>query len=81
MFTFDDLKFVARISKIQAIHTFPNGRGISVIQRPWDRPNYEMAVLDKNGNLDFSTDVTDDVLADRDKKEIAFYGRQVEALP
>ena len=45
---------------------FENGRGVSIIRNQWSyggsRGLFELAVLGKNGDVDFSTPVTEDVL-------------------
>jgi hypothetical protein len=86
MITIKDLKFESNLAGItRACVTFDNGRGASVITGPYtysshDRP-YEIAVLDKNGHLDYSTPVTDDVcgyLTEDDANEIL---KKIQELP
>ena len=68
MKTFADLKFHPHASGngIQAIMRFENGRGVSVVQFDGSYGHqqglYELAVLDKDGNIDYSTAITNDVL-------------------
>lgn len=50
----------------QCVVQFPNGYGASIVQGPhtYGGSNglYELAVLDKNGELTYATPITDDVL-------------------
>lgn len=51
---------------VQKLYTFPNGYQASVVQTPYtyggDRGQWEVAVLNRHGVLDYSTPITDDVL-------------------
>lgn len=51
---------------IQKIYKFENGRGASVVRNPFsyggEKGLYELAVLDENGNLDYTTPITNDVI-------------------
>ncbi len=69
MKTFKDLEFKEHpnhLGGVQAVITFDNGYGASVVCTPHtyggDRGLYELAVLDKDGNLCYDTTVTNDVI-------------------
>jgi hypothetical protein len=51
---------------IQKRYTFPNGMGASVVMHPGSygfvRGLWELAVLDREGNITYDTPITDDVL-------------------
>ena len=51
---------------IQKRYTFPNGMGASVVMHPGSygfvRGLWELAVLDREGNIAYDTPITDDVL-------------------
>lgn len=64
---FKDLEFLPKeTGGVQAKMTFKNGRGVSVIISQYSYGGseglYELAVLGKDGLLDYSTPITDDVL-------------------
>lgn len=75
MKTFKDLRFTAHPAV--ALHTqarmdFENGYGVSVVTGLAARcggGTYEVAIM-KNGNLCYSTDITDDVLGYQTPDEI-----------
>jgi hypothetical protein len=69
MKTFNDLEFVphaAGMGGVMSRIAFDNGYGASVVKTPYtyggDNGLYELAVLDSDGNLTYSTPVTDDVI-------------------
>ena len=69
MKTFKDLEFephAAGIGGVMSRIQFDNGYGVSVVKTPHtyggDKDLYELAVLDNEGNLTYSTPVTDDVI-------------------
>jgi hypothetical protein len=69
MKTFKDLKFEphsAGMGGVMSRIQFENGYGASVVKTPHtyggDKGLYELAVLDNEGNLTYSTPVTDDVI-------------------
>lgn len=69
MKTFKDLEFNPHpnhMGGVQAIAEFDNGFGASVVQTPYtyggDKGLYELAVLDNEGHLTYSTPVTNDVI-------------------
>ena len=66
---FEDLEFKAHsagIGGVQAIIAFDNGYGASVVRTPFTYGGrdglYELAVLDKDGNITYETEITDDVI-------------------
>ena len=68
MKTFNDLVFKEHPNKMGGVVArimFENGYGASIAQTPFsyggDEGLYELAVLDSNGQLTYSTPVTDDV--------------------
>lgn len=68
----------------QAIMEFPNGYGVSVLFGDVFYSNgidtYELAVL-HNGHLDYTTEVTDDVLAYITKEEVTAAMITLQMLP
>ena len=69
MKTFKDLKFVPHAAGMGGVMSriqFENGYGASVVKTDYtyggDKGLYELAVLDSDGNLTYSTPVTDDVI-------------------
>jgi hypothetical protein len=83
---FEDLKFEAHpngMGGIRAVHTFPNGFGVSVINASFsyggDKGLFEMAILFKD-RLTYDTPLTDDVLGNLTEEEVSEYLAKVEAL-
>jgi hypothetical protein len=69
MKTFKDLEFKKHPLHIDGIISriyFDNGYGASVVKHEYsyggDKGLYELAVLDKNGNITYDTPVTNDVI-------------------
>ena len=69
MKTFNDLQFERHIGHGTGVMSriyFDNGYGASVVKTPYtyggDKGLYELAVLDKNGNLTYDTPITNDVI-------------------
>ena len=69
MKTFNDLEFVPHSTGMGGVMSrikFENGYGASVVCTPYtyggDKGLYELAVLDSEGHLTYSTPVTDDVI-------------------
>jgi len=69
MKTFNDLEFkphAAGMGGVMSRITFENGYGASVVSSPYtyggDKGLYELAVLDSDGELTYTTSVTDDVI-------------------
>ena len=83
MKTFDDLVFKPNGIGIQAEITFDNGRGVSVIKQrgSYGYPNkYELAVLNTDGRIDYSTPITSDVLGWLTVEDVTDAMQKVEAL-
>ena len=89
IYTADDLKFESTGSRLtdEAILKFENGFGVSVARalnedgkRALYNCPYELAVLDKDGKLCYSTDVTNDVLPCADKEELNYFLLKVQNL-
>jgi hypothetical protein len=69
MKTFNDLEFVPHAAGMGGVMSriqFENGYGASVVKTDYtyggDKGLYELAVLDSNGSLTYSTSITDDVI-------------------
>ena len=69
MKTFKDLEFVSHAAGMGGVMSriqFENGYGASVVKTDYtyggDKGLYELAVLDSEGHLTYSTPVTDDVI-------------------
>lgn len=64
---------------------FPNGRGVSIIRNAMSYGHaqglFEVAVLDADGEFDYSTPVTDDVLGYLSIPEVVAAMKAVAALP
>lgn len=64
--TFDDLKFEKMEGGVKSKKMFPNGYGVSVVSHQFSYGGnmglYELAVLDENGDLTYTTPITDDVI-------------------
>ena len=69
----------------QEIYHFENGYGASVISHKFsyggERGLFEIAVLDQNDDLCYSTPVTDDVLGNLDRDEVKQVLEQINDLP
>ena len=64
---FEDIQFTPHpMSGVRSVTMFENGYGASVVSHPMSYGGkmglYEMAVLDKNGELTYTTPITDDVI-------------------
>ena len=87
MTSFADLSFKPHRRHPDGVHaecTFANGYGASVICTPYsyggDIGLYELAVL-RDGHLDYSTPITDNVLGWLTKGAVTRALRAIEALP
>lgn len=60
--------------------TFANGYGISIISGWTAYGEYEIAVIGRNGSLDYSTSVTNDVEACDSIAEVYAYAVQISEL-
>lgn len=69
---------------IQKLYQFDNKMGASVIRHEgsygYDSGKWELAVLDENGKLDYSTEITHDVIGYLDWKEVSITLRRIQAL-
>jgi hypothetical protein len=64
---FEDIHFTPHpVSGVRSVTMFENGYGASVVSHPMSYGGkmglYELAVLDKNGELTYDTPITDDVI-------------------
>jgi hypothetical protein len=86
MKTFADLEFKAHpnANGVQAKIYFTNGHGASVVKTPYTYGGssglYELAVIDKDGRLNYSTEVTDDVVGYLSPDDVTEYLRQIQIL-
>lgn len=86
MKTFDDLTFKSAGfgRSIQAIMMFENGHGISVVQGDHTYGGsiglYEIAVLDKEGRLNYDTPITNDVIGYLTEPEVSDYMIKIQKL-
>lgn len=71
-------------SGIQKIYKFENGRGASVICHQYsyggEEGLYELAVLDNNGELDYTTPITNDVVGWLTWEEVIELLREIKEL-
>jgi hypothetical protein len=88
MKTFNDLPFFPindgfMVGK-QARMTFENGYGVSVVSHSYSYGGrdglFEIAVLDKDGNLTYDTTVTNDVIGHLDPEGVTEIMEQVQEL-
>jgi hypothetical protein len=87
MKTFSDLVFKphgAKAGGVQSSIQFDNGYGASVVSTPFTYGGaaslYELAVLDKDGSLTYSTPITSDVIGWLDETQVSDYFRQIQEL-
>jgi hypothetical protein len=88
MITFNDLEFNQMPDSlhggIQAHIKFDNGYGVSVVQHEWSYGNrdglYESAVLGLDGDLCFTTPITDDVMDYLNEDDITNILKQIQEL-
>jgi hypothetical protein len=64
---FEDIQFIPHpVSGVRSVTMFENGYGASVVSHPMSYGGkmglYELAILDKNGELTYDTPITDDVI-------------------
>lgn len=85
MKTFEDLEFELRFDfwyYSQAIMEFPNGWGLSVINGEFaycDNETFEVAIL-WHGELDYSTEITDNVLRYQTPREITEVMKKLQKM-
>jgi hypothetical protein len=91
MKTFNDLQFNPMVDEsfygldaIQAIETFPNGYGASVVRHRFSYGGnsglYELAIL-KDGDLCYETPITNDVCGHLTKEDVTDLLEQIQNLP
>jgi|TARA_R110002153_G_scaffold15876_6_gene56499 hypothetical protein len=59
---------------------FPNGYGASVMTKGYGRAPYELAVVGKDNQLDYSTSITDDVIGRQTAEDIDVLLKRIEEL-
>ena len=68
----------------QKIYKFPNGYGASVIKGPYSYGGpdglWELAVMDQNENLCYTTPITEDVIGKLNDPEVDCLLRQIKKL-
>lgn len=83
-YSFDMLEFKKTDSEVAATIKFPNGYGASVVRGEGtygsDEGLYELAVLNSEGNLDYSTPITSDVLGWLSEEDVSKYLNDIAAL-
>lgn len=86
MKTFKDLEFKphAMGEGVASRLSFDNGYGVSVVRTSWTYGGkeglYELAVLDSDGSLTYSTPVTNDVIGYLSEDEVSDIMEQVQKL-
>jgi hypothetical protein len=70
---------------VQKVYKFPNGYGASVIKHNYSYGGreglWELAVLDKDGNLTYETPITSDVIGWLTDEEVDGVLSQINGLP
>ena len=89
MKTFNDLEFnthpnLGHIGGVQALITFDNGYGASVVRSQYtyggDKGLYELAVFGKDGHITYDTPITNDVLGYLKEEEVTKILEQIQLL-
>ena len=69
----------------QSIYEFPNGWGASVIRGSFtyggNEGLWELAVLNPEGEIDYTTHITDDVIGHLTQEQVQWYLAEIEELP
>ena len=69
---------------IQKLYQFDNKMGASVIRHEgsygFKNGKWELAVLNEEGHIDYSTEITNDVIGHLDWKEVSALLRRIQAL-
>ena len=69
---------------IQKVYEFPNGYGASVVKHRgsygYDKGLWELAVLDFDGSLCYTTEITNDVIGHLNDPEVDRLLRRIEQL-
>ena len=73
------------IGGVQELYEFPNGYGASVIRASFSYGGkdglWELAVLNPEGEIDYTTHITDDVIGHLTSEQVQWYLAEIEALP
>ncbi len=83
---FKDLKFKKHphLNGVISRITFDNGYGASVVKHEFsygsDKGLYELAVLDKNGDLTYDTPITDDVIGYLREEDVTDVMEKIQKL-
>lgn len=83
---FKDLEFKEhpKYLGIAARVTFDNGYGASVVKHSHsygaDRGLFEIAVIGKNGQIDYTTPITNDVLGNLSVNQVEYYLKKISEL-
>jgi hypothetical protein len=83
---FKDLKFKKHphLNGVISRITFDNGYGASVVKHEFsygsDKGLYELAVLDKNGDLKYDTPITDDVIGYLREEDVTDVMEKIQKL-
>jgi len=83
---FKDLKFFNRedLNGVQAIVKFENGFGASIVKHNFSYGGseglYEMAVLDENNDICYTTSITNDVIGYLNEEEVSDYLNKIKNL-
>lgn len=83
---FNDLKFfnIEDLNGVQAIVKFDNGFGASIVKHSFSYGNsqglYEMAILDENNDICYSTPITNDVIGYLNEEEVSDYLNKIKNL-
>ena len=86
MKTFNDLEFKPHITMdgVMSRIMFENGYGASVVKGEYTHGGkedlYELAVLDSNGDLTYSTPITNDVLGHLSEDDVTKVLEQIQNL-
>jgi hypothetical protein len=87
MKTFNDLEFVPHAAGMGGVMSriqFENGYGASVVKTDYtyggDKGLYELAVLDSNGSLTYSTSITDDVIGYLRPEDVTDVMKKIQQL-
>lgn len=86
---FEDIKFepIEGFTRgaVKAVVTFPNGWGASVVRHDYTYGGpqglFELAVLDSEGEINYSTSITDDVIGWLNPGDVEDLLVRIEALP
>ena len=87
MKTFTDLNFRAHPNQfggVQSVMEFDNGYGVSVVRTPYsyggDKGLYELAVLDKDGQITYDTPITNDVIGYLREQDVTDVMEKIQQL-